>query len=96
MSGKTKLNYTIRGNVDGGNYRNITEVQVDRCDVTELTGPVSIHRTSFLTPNRLEITFNYCTEVNISFEMARNLLDELHAMNLDGRLDDDKPEDEDE
>lgn len=96
MSDKANLSYTIRGDVDGGSYRNNTEVKVDRCDVTELTGEVSLHRTSFLTPNRLEMTFNYRTEVNISFEMARTLLDKLHAMNLDGGLDDDKPEDEDE
>ena len=96
MSDKVKLNYTIHGDVEGGTYRNHTEISADRCEIIQLKSPVSIHRTSYLTPNRLEITLNYRTEVSISFEMARDLLDQLHAMNLDGRLDDDKEEDEDE
>ena len=88
----TALNYTIRGDVDGGSYRNYIEVKVNNCAVTELEGPVSVRRTTYLTPNRLEITFNYSTEIGISFEMARALLDTLSSMNLD----DDQPEDKDE
>lgn len=92
MSNKIALSYTIRGDVNGGSYRHQTDVEVDNCDVTVLKGAVSLRRTSFLTPNRLNMTFDYRTEVGISFEMARNLLDQLSTMNLD----DETPEDEDD
>ena len=92
MSNNIELSYTIRGDIAGGSYRNITDVTVDNCDITVLEGSVSLRRTSFLTPNRLNMVFGYRTEVGISFEMARDLLDELSNMNLD----DDTPEDEDD
>ena len=88
MSNKIELSYTIRGDIDGGSYRNQTDVAVNNCDITILNGAVSLRRTNFLTPNRLNITFDYRTEVAISFEMARELLDALSTMNLD----DDTPE----
>ena len=84
----TALNYTIRGDVHGGSYQNYIEVKVNNCAVTDLKGPVSVRRTTYLTPNRLEIMFNYSTEISISFEMARALRDTLSTMNLD----DDEPE----
>ena len=92
MSNKIELSYTIRGDVSGGSYRNQTDVEADHCHVTVLKGAVSLRRTSFLTPNRLNISFDYNTEVGISFEMARKLLDQLSTMNLD----DETPEDEDD
>jgi len=88
MSDKIALSYIICGDVDGGTYRNHTEVQANNCDVTILKGPVSLRRTTYLTPNRLEMTFNYRTEVAISFEMARALLIKLKDMDLE----DDEPE----
>ena len=92
MSNKIELSYTIRRDIDGGSYRNQTDVAVNNCDITILNGAVSLRRTNFLTPNRLNITFDYRTEVAISFEMARDLLDQLSTINLD----DDTPENEDD
>ena len=90
MSDKIALSYTIRGDIDGGSYRNHTEIKANNCEVSVLEGPVSVRRTTFLTPNRLEMTFNYRTEVGISFEMARALLDALGTMNLDNETPEDK------